>query len=140
MSRAQNAGVGMQLVWPGEFSRAGHRHRMAPSRAPFRGKQIIPALAFVEMGRFGESELRPSENEFSFTDKLALAGRIFLQHNSTEAIISWPMVPKHVQEIFAAVVIMKKRGIEAAAVEVNRIGPIAIDARARDEIIVEVAQ
>src|SRR5262249_25581509 len=33
-----------------------------------------------------------------------------------------------------------ERGIEAAAVEINRIGPIAVDARAGDEIIVEVAQ
>ena len=50
------------------------------------------------------------------------------------------MVPEHVDEVFAAVVVVKQRRIEAAAVEIDRVGPLAVDARAGDEVIVEVAQ
>ena len=35
---------------------------------------------------------------------------------------------------------MKERWIEPAAVQIDRIGPVAVDALARDEIVVEVAQ
>ena len=55
-------------------------------------------------------------------------------------LLPGPMIPEHVHEIFAAVVVVKQRRIEAAAVEINGIGPFAVDARAGDEIIVEVAQ
>ena len=48
--------------------------------------------------------------------------------------------PQVKEEIFAAIVVVKQRGVEAAAVEVNRVGPFAVNARAGDEIIVEVAQ
>src|SRR5437867_3451165 len=34
---------------------------------------------------------------------------------------------------------MKERRIEAAAVEINRIGPVTVDAWAGDEVVVEVA-
>ena len=40
----------------------------------------------------------------------------------------------------APVVVVKERWIEPAAVQINRIRPIAIDTLARDEIVVEVAQ
>jgi GH43 family beta-xylosidase len=43
-------------------------------------------------------------------------------------------------EVLPAVVVVKQRRIEAAAVHVRRIGPVALDCRARDEIVVEVAQ
>ena len=43
-------------------------------------------------------------------------------------------------EILAAIVVVKQRRIEAAAVEINGIGPIAVNARAGDEVIVKIAQ
>ena len=140
VARAQDVRVGMQFVRPGEFSRARHRHGVSPARAAFRGEQIIPAVALVEMRRFGEAERRAFENVRPFADELAFLHRVFLQDDSGEAIVSGPMVPKHVDEIFAAVVVVEERRIEAAAVEINGIGPIAVNARAGDEVIVKVAQ
>src|ERR1041385_4566651 len=49
------------------------------------------------------------------------------------------MIPKHVQEIFATIIVVEQRWIKAAAVEVNGGGPIAVNSRAGDEIIVEIA-
>src|SRR6266700_340808 len=90
------------------------------------------------MRRFGEAERCAWENIFSFAYELALFDRVFLQHDTGEAIVSRPMIPKHVQEILAAIVVVKQRWIEAAAVEVNGIRPIAINARAGDEIVVKI--
>src|SRR5262249_23237115 len=71
MPGAEDVGVGMKFVWPGEVSWGGHGYRGAPSGAAFRREQIIPAVAFVEMGRFGEAERSPFENELSLADELA---------------------------------------------------------------------
>src|SRR5580765_4821547 len=49
------------------------------------------------------------------------------------------MIPEHIEQIFSSVVIVKERWIEAAAVKVNWIRPITINARTGDEIIVEIA-
>ena len=62
MARAQDVSVGMQFVGAGEISRARHCHGVVPIRAAFRGEQVIPAVAFVEMRRFGEAERRAFEN------------------------------------------------------------------------------
>src|SRR6185312_7507006 len=106
----------------------------------FGGEQIIPAVAFVEMWRFGEAERRAGKNIFTLANQPALFHGVFLQNNSGKAIVSGAMVPKHVDEIFAAIVVVKERRIEAAAVEINWIRPFAIDGFVRDEIIVKVAQ
>ena len=71
--------------------------------------------------------------------QLALRGRVFLQHDPAETVVTWPVVKEHVDQVFSAVVIMEERRIEAAAIEVERIRPVAIDAAARDQIVVGVA-
>ena len=66
--------------------------------------------------------------------------RIFLQHDAGEAVLSGAVVPQHVHEVLPPVVVMKERRIEPAAVQMNRVGPVAIDPFAGDEIVVKVAQ
>ena len=92
------------------------------------------------MRAFGEAQRRAFENVTAFADELAILHRVFLQDDPGKAIVARPMIPKHVQQVFASIVVMKQRRIEAAAVEINGIGPVAIDARAGDQIIVKVAQ
>ena len=55
-------------------------------------------------------------------------------------LLPGPVVPEHVDQVLAAVVVVKERRVESAAVQVDGIGPIAVDARARHEVVVEVAQ
>src|SRR5215470_13450923 len=113
----------MQFVRTSEFSRARHCYRVAPSRAAFRREQIVPTVALVEMWRLREAQRSALENIRAFANELAFLYRVFLEHNSSKAIVSGSMVPKHVEEILAPIVVVKQRRIEAAAIEVNRIGP-----------------
>ena len=137
--RRHDVQIGMQFVRAGEFARACHRDGMVPVGAAFSRKQVVPTVALVEMRRFSEAEGRAVENVHPFTDELALLYRVFLQHDAGEAIVSRAMVPKHVQQVLPAIVVVKERWIEAAAVEINRIGPVAVDARAGHKVVVEVA-
>src|SRR5882672_10763668 len=89
---------------------------------------------------FGEAERRAGENIFAATDELAFLERVFLEHDAGETILAGAMIPEHVDEIFFPTVVVKQRGVEAAAVHVNRIAPLAIDRRARDEVVVEIAE
>src|SRR5665213_1192157 len=50
------------------------------------------------------------------------------------------MVPAHIDQILAAILVVEQRRIEAAAVQVHRIGPLAVDRWAGDEIVVSVAR
>ncbi len=66
--------------------------------------------------------------------------RIFLQHDAGETIVARPPVPELIDEIFPTVVVVEQRGIEAARIHGDRIGPFAVDRRRRNEIVVKVAQ
>src|SRR4051812_19144523 len=102
---------------------------MVPSGAAFGRDQVIIATSFIEVRRLGESECRAFENILSRPDEFPFFERIFLQHNPREAILARTMIPELVHEIFFSVVVVKQRWIEPAAVEVNWIGPLAVDAR-----------
>ena len=130
----------MQLVWPANLSRARHGDGVPPAGAAFRSDQIVPTIPFVEVRRLGEPDRRSFKDVLLFADELAFLHRIFLQDNARKAIVTRAMVPKHVDEVFPAVVVMIERRIEAAAVHIDRIGPLAVDARAGHKIVVEIAQ
>src|SRR5262252_5498262 len=65
---------------------------------------------------------------------------IFLQDNARKSIVAGPVVPKHIQQVFPPIIVMKERRIEAAAVQIDWIGPLAIDRRTGDEVIMKIAQ
>ena len=128
MARGQDVGVGMQLVRPEETTRARHRHGVAPARAALGGDQVVVAVALVEMRRLGEADRRAFEDHASLADEPALGRRVLLQHDAGEPVLPGPVIPQHVEQILPAVVVVKQRRIEAAAVQVDRIGPLAVDA------------
>ena len=140
MPRAQDVHVRVQLIGPEERARSRHRHGMAPGRAPFRRNQVIPAVAVVEMRRLGQAEWSALEDVVRRADEFPLRCRVFLQHDAGESVLCGSVVPQHVHEVLPPVVVVKERWIEAAAVQIHRVGPVAIDALAGDEIVVEVAQ
>ena len=140
MTRAEDMHVGVQLVGAEQRARPRHRHGMSPCRAPFRGDQVIPAGPLVEMRRLRQAERSPFEDVVPGADQLPLRCRIFLQHDAGEAVLPGTMVPQHVEQVLPPVLVVKERGIEAAAVQIYRVGPVAVDAPARHQIVVEVAQ
>ena len=120
MTRAQDVDVRMQLVGPEQRSRSRHRHGMSPRRAPFRGDQVVPTVALVEMRRFGQTEGCALEDVVPRADQFPLRRRIFLQDDAGEAVLPGAMVPQHVHQVLAPVVVVKERWIEPAAVQMNR--------------------
>ena len=82
----------------------------------------------------------PCEDQLALADQRALGGRVLLQHDAREAVLAGPVIPQHVDEVLPAVVVVKERRIEAAAVQVDRIRPVAVDPRAGDEVVVKVAK
>ena len=64
--------VRMQLVGSGQRTRTRHRHRVSPAGAALGGEQVVPAVALVEMRRFGEAQARALEDVLALADQLAL--------------------------------------------------------------------
>ena len=140
VARSQNIYVRVQFVRSRQFARARHGDGMTPSRAALGGQQVVIAVPLVEMGTLGKSKRRALEDQVNRPHQLALRGRVLLQHDTRKSIASRPMVPAHIDQVFPAVVVVEQRRIEAAAVEVNRIRPLAVDPRAGHQIVVCVTQ
>ena len=66
--------------------------------------------------------------------------RVFLEFNACEALAAGAMVPAEIDQVLAAIVIVKERRIEAGAVEVNGVRPLAIDGRACHQVVVGIAE
>src|SRR4029434_2231319 len=92
------------------------------------------------MRPLGEAEWSAGEDVVPLADKPLLRGRVLLQHDAGETVLSRPVVPQHVDEVLPAVLVMKERRIESTAIQVDRVRPVSVDAGARDEIVVEVPQ
>ena len=113
--------------------------------AAFRGEQIIPgfavlAVALVEVRTFDQLKVgalidildRPDE---LFGDRIKL-----LQRNTGEQ--QWPaaVVPGHVDEPFAAIIIVEQAGVETRGIGIDRVGPGALDLIGPDDVIVRVLE
>ncbi len=140
VARTHNVSVGVQFVGAIDMLRTRHRHRVVPARPAFGGDQIIPAVALVEMRRLGEAQRRAVENQLAFADQAALGVRIFLANDAGEAVVARPPIPELIDEILPPVVVVEQRGIEAARIHIDRIGPFAVDLGRGHEVVVEIAQ
>src|SRR5690348_10461302 len=113
---------------------------MPPASAAFGGQQVVVAISLVEMRSFGEPKRSALEYQVNRPNQSALGSRVLLQNDPGKPVLSGAMIPAHIDHIFPAIVVMEQRRIKAAAVEVNGIRPLAVDARSCDEIVVGVAQ
>lgn len=136
----EHGAVGMHLVGAEQRARAGHDDGMVPLGPPFRDQEMVPAVPLVEVRPLGEAERRSLEDHAALPEQAAAVEIHFLRDDAGEAAPARPMIPQHVERPAASVVVVKQRRIEAAAVEVDGIGPVAIDPLAPDPVIVEVAQ
>lgn len=130
----------MQLIRPVQVARPRHRHAVVPSGTALGRQQVVVAIALVQVRRLRQAVRRPLEDVLAAADQPPFRHRILLRHDARKAVAARPVVPQLVQQILAAVVVMEQRWIETAAVEMNGIGPRAVDARAGDQVIMEVAQ
>ncbi len=105
--------VGMKLVWPIERARAGEGAGVVVSGAAFGGQKVIPAIALVDMGSFGQRQIRAVEDDLALPGESSCLRIEFLQRDPGEKIGAHAVIPEHLHEIFAAIVVVEKRGVEA---------------------------
>src|SRR4029079_5882590 len=101
---------------PGKFARPRHGYGVPPSRAALRRQQIVVTVPLVEMRAFRKTNRGAFENVVNRPYHLALRGRVFLEHDPSETVVTRPMVPEHVAQVFSAIVIVKQGRVEATAV------------------------
>ena len=118
--RGQEMDVRMQFIRAVERARARHRHRVVVAGAALGGRQVVPAVALMEMRAFHKPVRAAGENRSRRADELARRRVPFLQADAGEGRMLAPrsppvaVVPDHVEEPLAAVVVVKERRIEAA--------------------------
>ena len=140
IARGHHVRVRVQFVRPEDRARSRQGHRVAPPGASLRRDQVVPAVTLVDMRRLGEADCRAGEYQVPFTDELLSRRRVLLQDDAAEPVLSRPVIPQHVEEVLPPVVIMEQRRVEAAAVQVHRVGPVAVDGIAGDDVVVKVAE
>ena len=145
--RRDHVNVRMQFIRTVDRARPRHRHGVVVAGAALGGRQIVPAVAFEDMRALDKAVVAAGENILHRPDQLAGLGVIFLQQDAGERRVFRiaagavrDMVPKHVQEPFAAVIVMEQRRVEAARIDIDRIGPRALDRRRRDDVVVAVLE
>src|SRR5207253_3131054 len=103
-------------------------------------QQIVVAVAFVEMRPFGEAQRRAFEDQVASPDELAFTCGIFLQDDAGKAVAARTIIPEHIEQILSPVRVVEERRIKPAAVEINRVRPIAVDAWAGHKVVVKVSE
>jgi hypothetical protein len=101
---------------------------------------VVVAAALVQVRTLGQSERRTGEDDAPFPDQPPLRPGEFLPDDPGEAIPAGPVIPQHVEQVNPSVIVVEKGRIETAAIEINRIGPVAVDLGAGHQVIVEIAK
>lgn len=126
----------MRLIRPANVPAARHRHRVVIAGAALGHGQTIPAAPLEAMGRLGQAKLGAGIDCDNLADQTAM-GTPFLHFDPVEQTVGrvgpgarTTMVPPHIEEPSAPVVIVKQRGIKARRGDIDRVRPTAINRRA----------
>ncbi|MNV45150.1 hypothetical protein D3C71_1369370 [compost metagenome] len=111
---------------------------MIDSRSSFGYQKIIIAVLLVDHRAFGYSNGSTLGDRSDRSDELALLGAELLHHDAGEAVLVFAEIPLHIEQPFASVRIMEQKMIEPAGVQINRIGPRALNGRRRHHIVVKI--
>ena len=118
--RRQEMDVRMQFIRAVDGARPRYCHRVVVAGAALGGRQIVPAVALIEMRALDEAMRAAGKNRLCRADELPRSRVPLLQADAGEGRMLAPrsppvaVVPDHVEEPFAAVVVVKERRIEAA--------------------------
>ena len=86
IARGQHVGIRVQLVRArSDRARPRQGHRVAPAGASFGRDQVVPAVALVEMRRFGEADRRAGEDQVPFADQRCRVARVLLQDDAARS-------------------------------------------------------
>ncbi|RIH86746.1 hypothetical protein Mlute_01193 [Meiothermus luteus] len=132
--------AGVHLVGPLNTARAGHSHGVLIDRTPLGHHQVVPAILFVKVGPFGHPQGGAPEDLPHRPHQPLLHRVVLLQEDAGEGVFSLAVVPLHVEEPFPPIGIVKKRGIKARGVQVDRLRPGALDAFRGHQVVVGVLE
>ena len=138
--RAEDRVLRVHLVRARDVARARQRRGVLVRRAALRRQKVVPAVALVQVGRLDEVELRALEDVRLGTHQLSRHGVELLQDDAGEGARAAPVVPHHVDEPLAAVVVVEQRRVEAGRVGVDGLGPGAVDAGGAGDVVVRVLE
>ena len=136
----------MQRIGAFDNARARHGDGVIIARAALGRCQIVPAAALEEMRALDQAKRAPGEDVFRRADQPARSRVPFLEQDAEKRWVlqmraRWAaVVPDHVDEPLAPVVVVKQRRIEAARVDIDRVRPRPLDRRRGDDVIVCVLE
>ncbi len=144
--RSQKMDVRVQLIGTFDHPRPRHRDGMIVARAAFGRGQIVPAAALEEMRAFDQAVRAAGENVLRRSDQPARHRIPFLEQDAEKGGVlqmgAGPaaMVPDHVEEPLASVVIVKQRRVETARIDIDRVRPRRLDRRRGDDVVMRVLE
>src|SRR5262245_37998699 len=120
----------MNLVRPQNAAGPAHRNGMVVAGAALGRGDVVPAVLPEDMRTLDQAEFGAAIDVMNRTDELLRLRIPFLAENAIESRMPagrveglLAMVPLHLHEPLAAIVIVEQRGVEAGGVHIDRIGP-----------------
>ena len=125
----------VNLVRPGDRLRASHGEGVVVPRAALGAKEVIIVAAFQKVRSFGGPEIGAPEDVGDRADQFPLTPVVLLQQQAVEELLPRTVAQVHVDHPGATVVVVKERGVEAGAVQVDRLGPRSAGVGGRDDVV-----
>ena len=139
--------IGMQFVRAGYVARSRHGHRVVVSGATFGRREVIPIVAPEQMRALDQPVRTAAKDVADRPDQPLQNGVVLLQHDAGKGRVFRlaanavrNMIPDHVEEPFATVIVVEQRRVETARIDVDRIRPWSLDRRRGDNVVVRVLE
>ena len=123
------------LVGAPDRLRARELHAVPVGRAALGDHEVVGSVALVEVRALGAERGRADVDDLRGADEALLRGRVLLQDDPREEAMAGAVVPEHVHDVLATVVVVEERGVEAARVEEHGLAPRAARVLRRDDVV-----
>ena len=137
----------MQLVGPVDAPRARHGDCVIVAGAAFGRRQIVEPSRLKRCGPSTRPWGLPAKDVLCRADEALRCRVVLLEQDAGEGGVlrvaadpARDVVPEHVEEPFAAVIVVEQRRIEARRVDIDRVRPWTFDGRRGDDVVVHVLE
>ena len=130
--------VRVHLVRSEQLPGPGHGDLVLPAGAALGGDQPVPAVVAVEVRTLGDSDRGAGEQDAGPADEAARGPVVLLDLDAAEAVPAGSPVGAHGEQPAGAVVVVEQGGVEAAPVQLHRLGPGAGDVGRGDQEVLRV--
>ena len=131
--------VRMHFIWAVNIFGTGNSCRMGVESSALCDNHVIPAVFFVDVRAFHPLMLGAFEDLDRLGNRFQGDGVKFGDQNAGESVrIGFAEIPFHVDKVFPPVIVVEEGGVEAGAVDVNRLAPGAFDVTCSGDVVVGV--